>query len=436
MSKYGVTFDGFNIKTLDVILSEGRDRAQQMFGDSVDLTPTSPLYKILQVASAEDAELWKRMEDLYFGNFVSTAGGDNLSLLGEDIGVTRRHLFSEGNVTFTINNPQPERDYLIPEGTVVETGAASPVTFYTTEPVILTDAITSSDVSVCAFERGPSGNIAANDIVRINPIYAQFYLSLGGTTTVDVTNATAFTGGLDMESDEVYRNRLLGYPRNMWTVESARRAIMDVDGVVDAELFDPLGGVDVSQSYFNLFNYRERSYSSERRLGEPYFFDVVVAHEYVWPWHDNGTVKGVYERVHAALDLVRPIGIHPNILQADHIDVGVRAKVIIEAGHDQAALLASIKEQIASDIAKLKLGGDVLYSELMCAFKQQAAVLDVQNLHLRRCPPTFGRISFGDVPHQNMVVEAAAGENLVMGPREIPVFRLDSNLITIEVISR
>jgi hypothetical protein len=197
-----------------------------------------------------------------------------------------------------------------------------------------------------------------------------------------------------------------------------------------------LGGVDVSQSYFSLFGFAERAFSSERRLGEPYFFDVVVAHRFTWPWRSQAGIPGIFERVLAAVDRVRPIGIHPNIIQANHIEVGVQATVIIEPGYDSQALLASIKQRIATDVAALKLGGDVLYSQVMRAFVEQPAVVDVQNMHLRRCPAAFGRITFGAVPFQEMVIEAAAGENLVMGPTEIAIFRLDSDLIELEVVGR
>jgi hypothetical protein len=57
-------------------------------------------------------------------------------------------------------------------------------------------------------------------------------------------------------------------------------------------------------------------------------------------------------------------------------------------------------------------------------------------MHLRRSPPAFGRITFGAVPFQSTTLEAAVGENLLMGPREIAIFRLDSGLIDIEVVRR
>ncbi len=84
----------------------------------------------------------------------------------------------------------------------------------------------------------------------------------------------------------------------------------------------------------------------------------------------------------------------------------------------------------------LKLGGNVLFSQVMRAFVEQPGVIDVQNMHLRRCPAAFGRITFGAVPFQADVLEAAVGENLLMGPTEIAIFRIDSALIDLKVVPR
>jgi hypothetical protein len=435
MAGFGVTNEGFNLKGFDLILADSLDRARQMFGSTIDLTTTSPLRKILEVTGAEDAELWKRMEDLYYSNFVSTALGDNLDLLGEDVGLVRRQLFAGGEVTVKIGSPVPGRSYVLPEGTILVT--ASPVrSFYTTAPATLNAASPQVTLTVQAFASGPDSNIAANAIVGIDQVYQQIYLSNFGAATITVQNAQPFSGGELFESDDDYRARLLGLPRNLWTLESVRRAVLDISGVIDVLLFDPLGGVDVSQSYFNLFNFNQRLFSSERSVGDPYFFDIVVAHEFAWPWRTTGGVPGIFDQVSTAVDRVRPIGIHPNIVEANHIDVGVRAKVIIQGGYDPQALLASIKQRLATDIGALKLGGAVLFSQVMCAFVEQPGVADVQQMHLRRCPPAFGRITFGAVPHQTQVIEAAVGDNLEMGATELAVFRPDSDLIDFEVVTQ
>jgi hypothetical protein len=433
VAEFGVTAEGFVLKPVDVILSESFDRARSVFG-AVDLTSTSPLRKILETTAAEDGELWKRLEDLYYGNFVSTAVGDTLDLLGEDVGLPRPRLASAGTVTFTLGNPAPGRRYVVPEGTIVVT--AAPVqAFGTTVPLTLDATTKTAGVAVVAFEPGPAGDVAAGAIVGVDATYRSIFLADLAPATLAVTNKDPTSGGTRTEADDTYRSRLLGLARNLWTVESVAQAALGVSGVLDVVLSDPLGGVDVSQSYFDLFNFDRRAFGSERRVGEPYFFTVVVAHEFRAPWHTIGPVTGIFERVSAAVDRVRPIGVHANIVEADHIEVGVRATVVVRPGSDGVALLSAIRQRLTSDIGGLRLGGDVLYSQVIRAFVEQPAVQDVQGLHLRRSPAAFGRITFGAVPLQRVLAEAAVGENLVMGPTELAIFApggeaLDVTLVT------
>ncbi|WP_432828758.1 baseplate J/gp47 family protein [Dactylosporangium sp. CA-092794] len=433
MTDFGVTTDGFVVKPVDVILSESFDRARAVF-DSVDLTSTSPLRKILETTAVEDGEVWKRLEDLYFGNFVSTAIGDALDQLGEDAGLARANLASAGTVHFELTNAAIGRQYVLPEGTVVTT--ASGVTFGTAAPVILATGSTKADVGVVAFVPGPGGDVPDGAIASIDPAYQAIFLADFGTAKVTVTNKAATTGGTAAETDDVYRAKLLGVPRNLWTVDSVAQAALNVRGVLDVVLSDPLGGVDVSQSIFDLFNFDQRAFSSERRVGQPYPFSVVVAHEFRAPWRTIGSVTGIFEQVTAAVDKVRPIGVHANIVEADHIEVSVRATVVIQAGSDGPALLESVRQRLASDIGALRLGGDVLYSQVVRAFVEQPGVLDVQGLHLRRAPAAFGRITFGAVPQQTVLAEAAVGENLVMGPTELAVLAAGPDAFDLTVVTQ
>lgn len=422
MSDYGVTPDGFVLKSFDTILGESIDRARRAF-PGADLTSTSALRKILETAAAEDGELWKSLEDLYYGNFVSTAVGSTLDQLGEDVGLERDALASTGTVTVTVRDPDRGRTYVLPEGAVlVATFDDGVQAFGTTAAVRLTDRAPQADVGVVAFVPGPDGDVEAATIVAIDPAYQEIYLSDLGGATIEVSNGAPTSGGTGDEADEAYRSRMLGFPRNLWTVESVAQAALGVRGVVDVLLSDPLGGVDVSQSYFDLFNFGQRAFSSERRAGEPYFFSVVVAHDFRFPWRSTSTVPGIFEGVSAAVDAVRPIGIHATIVEADHIEVGVRATLVIEPGSDGVALLASVRRQLAEDISNLRLGGDVLYSQVVRAFVEHPGVRDVQGLHLRRSPAAYGRITFGEVPFQEVLAEAAVGESLVMGPTELATF--------------
>jgi phage-related baseplate assembly protein len=432
VTDFGVTPQGFVLKPFDAILSESLDRARSIF-PGADLTSTSALRKILETAAAEDGELWKRLEDLYYANFMSTAVGDALDLLGADTGLERASLISKGTVAVTLRDAEPDRDYVLPEGAILVTADA--VAFGTVAPVTLDEHTTTATVDVVAFEPGTGGDVDAGEIIGVDPSYAANFLADLGPASFAVTNPNPTTGGTGTEPDASYRNRLLGFARNLWTVDAVAQAALGVPGVIDVVLSDPLGGVDVSQSYFDLFNFDQRAFSSERRVGEPYFFTVVVAHDFRSPWHtDGGPVPGIFERVSAAVDAVRPIGIHPNIVEADHIEVGVRATLVVAPGSDGVALLSSVRQRLAGDIGGLRLGGDVLYSQVVRAFVEQPGVLDVQGLHLRRSPAAFGRITFGDVPFQQVIAEAAVGENLAMGPTELATFvagdALDVTVVT------
>lgn len=434
MAGYGITQDGFTIKGIDVIIGESMDRARQVFGDNVDLTATSPLRKILEMAALEDANLWKTMDDLYYSNFISTAIGNNLDLLGEDLGQPRQPLFAQGNVTIKIDNPVAGRQYTFPVGTILVT-ANPAISFGTLVPLTLSTSLPQASVAVQALQRGPNSNIPGQQITGIEQGYQDMYLSLGGTT-ITITQNQAFTGGEVFETDDAYRVRILGLPRNIWTLESVQSAVLALDGVTDVLVSDPLAGVEASQSYFSGFKFSERHFSGQRRVNETYFFDIVVAHLPAWPWETQGPVKGVYDRVRAATDLVRPIGIHPNIFEAVLVEVGVRATLLIEPGSDPQTLLAAIKQRIANDIGVFKLGNDVRFSQVVRAFTVQPGVIDVQNLHLRRYPGSdTNNLATGTTTSAVDAIEMAVGANVVMLPHECPVFRLDSTLISIEVKS-
>jgi uncharacterized phage protein gp47/JayE len=439
MADFGVTADGFVLKPVDVILSESLDRARAAFGADVDLTSTSALRKILETVAAEDGELWKRLEDLYYSNFISTAVGDNLDLLGEDAGLRRPFLRGTGSVRVTLaGTAVPGRTYVVPEGAIVvtSTSATGAIAFATTAPLNLDTIHPVADVGVIALDPGPGGNVAAAAIVDFEPAYRSTFITDLGGATLSLTNPAATTGGDAPEDDDTYRSRLLGLARNLWTTDSIVQAALGVTGVLDVVISDPLGGVDVSQSYFDLFRFNQRAFNSERRVGQPYFFTIVVAHEFRAPWRTTGPVPGIFERVSAAIDKVRPIGIYANIVEADHIEVGVRATVVTAPGSDGPALLAAVRQRLARDFGALRLGGDVLHSQVVRAFVEQPGVLDVQNVHLRRAPAAFGRITFGDVQFQRVLAEPAVGENLVMGPTELAILATSFEVLDVAVVTR
>jgi hypothetical protein len=220
-------------------------------------------------------------------------------------------------------------------------------------------------------------------------------------------------------------------------LETVRSVVKDVDGVRDCRVFDPLGGVDVSLSIFKLFAFGGRLFGTQRFPGTPYFFDIMAA---IYPglaWETEGTVRGVRDDIEDAIREVRPISIFPNLRLANNVLVGIRARIVIKSGHDKGAVAASIKEKLERRVNALGLGGAVLFAEVMRDCMEVTGVIDVQQLHLRRCPPLFATITFGrSESFQAQVIEMAVGENLPLLRDEIAIFEVDSQLMDLEVSDR
>ena len=213
--------------------------------------------------------------------------------------------------------------------------------------------------------------------------------------------------------------------------------MLNVDGVRDCRVSDPLGGVDVSLSIFDSFAFARRRFGQARFLGTPYFFDVLVAPQPGYAWETIGAVVGLHDQVAAAVDTVRPVGIFPNIRLADLVVIGVRANITTQPGIDLVAVGAALKGAFENRVAGLGLGGPVLASEVLRDFLNVSGVVDVQNLHLRRYPPTFGSIIFGDrAQFQGAAIEADIGANFSLTHNEIATFQYDSQLIDLQVSDR
>jgi uncharacterized phage protein gp47/JayE len=435
MTDYGVTPAGFVVKPFADILQAKLDLASSAFGPDIDLRSTSALRKILDIASAEDQEHWKALEGAYYANFISTATGDALDVLGDDLGLQRQNQQATGQVTFTLANAAPARSYTLPIGTLIET-AAPMIRFRTTATATLSSTQRTVTLPATAVLAGTSGNGPASAITQIDPIYAGHYLSLG-TATIAATNAAPFTGGDLLADDETYRAQLLRLPRTLFTVQAISATVLNLDGVRDCRVSDPLGGVDVSLSIFGSFVFDRRRFGQARFLGTPYFFDVLVAPEPGYAWETIGTVIGLRDQVAAAVDTVRPIGIFPNIRLADLVVVGVRANITTQPGMDLVAAGAALKSAFEQRVEGLGLGGPVLASEVLRDLLNVSGVVDVQNLHLRRYPPAFGSIVFGDREQfQGAPIEDDIGANLSLTSNEIATFQYDSQLIDLQVSDR
>ncbi|WP_428925822.1 baseplate J/gp47 family protein [Marinibacterium sp. SX1] len=433
MSEFGVTPDGFVLKSFVEIMDARLDLLREMFGDGVDVGPASPLRKLAEAAAYEDQDLWKAAEFQYYAGFMSTGSADALDLIGEEVGRSRRYLQATGAVAFTLQGAEPARSYRLPLGLLLSgANAQGPVVLRTLQGVTLSEDSDSATVPVVCLERGPERNLAAGEVTAVHPDYLP-RLSFGAAS-VTVANDAPVTGGELREDDSVYRARLIGLPRTVWTLDAVQAAARDVDGVRDVRLTDTNGGIDLTLGYFGDFEFATRPFAEPRPLGSPYFFDVLVAIEPGLDFDDVGSVEGIRSRVRQAIDPIRPVSIYPNIERASHVRIGARADILVRSGADPRQILAAIEDRLALRINALGLGRTVRFADVMVDMRSVPGVVDVQNLRLRKRPGQFGRVQFG--ARRELAgddVEVAIGANIALEPDEIAEFAIASDLLDVRL---
>jgi hypothetical protein len=433
---YGVTSLGFIVKPFQTILQEAYARAQLLFGPDVDLRSSSTVRKLLEVKCLEDALLWMQLDDVYHSSFVATASGQALDRLGTDLGLDRNHLQGSGLATFKLASSATKNCvFTLPPGTLVETAppgpGLDPIRFRLAEKISLVlhappDGSEQVISTVNAVLPGASGNIAAKTLARVNPTFAQRYLSFD-PAIVQVTNSSPFAGGDGFEDDSTYRRKLYSLPRSLWTVDAVRQTVLALDGVRDVVVYDPYGGLDKATSPFGDFCFNDQQFQAPRDITNPYYFTVRVAPQPGVLWESSGDIVGLKDEVLAAIQPIRPVSIFPTLAVADIVQIALRATLTLAPGADAANVLAALRSNIAAYIDSLRLGDAVLFAQVLRTLAEVPGVRNIQDLRLRRCPPRFGEIVCGqpakfgndaDISH----IEAPCGGDLVLAPTEVAVF--------------
>jgi hypothetical protein len=296
---------------------------------------------------------------------------------------------------------------------------------------------TEAQAAVVAFEPGPAGDLdptaeVAGDrpglIDAVDPddtaVAAEAELVASGVVTI--THTAPLTGGTLAWSDEDYRDLLLSYPRNVWTPDALRVAVSLVPGVRQVIVKDLYGGLDINHAIFGNFAFAERLFTEQRSIANPYFVTVLVAGEEAAIWDGPGQLA---ERVRAAVDQVRPVGIAPAIEQADQVGVGYRGRIVVDglpvtpdgpSPGAVAALVGRIEDRVRRYVGRLRIGEPVLFSEIMWSVMNEPGIVDVKDLRLVRYPPRLGRGHVGG--NEQWVAEVVdPGADIRIGASEVPV---------------
>jgi len=463
-ASFGVTTAGFLPKPFARLLAEKIALARQLIDPDLDLSPGSVIRKLLEISALEDARTWSALGAHYDDCFVASAAGRALSDLGAELGIPRPYLAASGTVNLTLKGALPAGigSITLPRGSRFLTPGGHRVALAAT--VVLSASLTTADVPVVSFDPGPVGNLdpTADDgpgtfpqrIDRFEPADAKLTemreadslaglgaeASATGTGLVKIKHTAALTGGDVRWPDSTYRALLLRAPRGLWSVDAISLAVSLVPGVRQVAVRDGWGGLDLSQSIFGDFDFIERLFAAERDLATPYYVSVLVAPTEAAIWDGPG---GLLASVQSAIRDVRPVGVFPEVLEADQLFVAVEADVItsgltlppgssaaVNASPAALALKDRLIERLHGVVDRLTLGEPVRCASVSHALMSEPGVVDVVHLRLVRAPRQLDRVG------STMDFDAAAqvlgqDENLNLTGDQIAVLVDRPDLLTV-----
>lgn len=453
-AQFGVTAAGYLPKPFTRLLAEKIALAQQVIDPAIDLSSGSVVRKLLEITSLEDARTWTALGAAYDDCFVTSATGRALSDLGAELGIARPFQCATGSVTLTVSGTVPAAvaPLTIPRGSRLTTSGGHRVALGST--VVINIGTTSVTAPVVSMDPGEIGNldptrddgsgghpqridrweVADAKLTALQEADVAAGLaadaSASGTGLIRIQHTASLTGGELPWDDVPYRTLLLRAPRGLWSVDAIAATVALVPGVRQVAVRDGWGGLDLSQSTFGDFDFIERLFAAERDIASPYFVRVLVAPTDAAIWDGPGGLRAAVE---TAVRDVRPVGIFPEVVEADQVYVAVQADVltggltlptgspdVVNANPAAVALKARLIERLHGVIDGLALGQPVRVAAVLHALMSEPGVTDVVHLRLVRYPREVDRMG------STMNVDAtpqvlARDENLTLAGDQIAV---------------
>jgi hypothetical protein len=439
--QFGVVQEGFIPKSFARLLAEKLALARSLLGDELDLGSGSVVRKLLELSALEDARTWAALGTIYDNSFVSSATGEALSRLGDELGLTRPHLEATGSVKLTLGGalPPSTAEVVIPRGARLLTPGGHHAA--TAERAVLSATTVDATVGVAAFFPGPEHNLdpatPAQKLDRLNPLdekLAELFALMASSNDafqITVDHTAPLTGGDLFWPDARYRELLLRAPRSSWRSDAIEIAVSLVPGVRQVQVRDAWGGLDIHQSIFGNFNFVERVFGSERDLGSPYYLAVLVAQTPAAIWEGP---DGLRTTVESAIEDLRPISIFPRVELAEQIGIGIAvdltvrglplpsgSRATVNASEPATALKQRLLARVRQYVDALGFGDPVRASEVTWALMNEPGVADVRRLRLLRYPAGFDAVDFGATPVAAGPEELDGGANVELQVNQVPV---------------
>ena len=333
-----------NILTISQLVQNILNTIQSKVNKVLDFTIGSVFVALAEAQGQTAMWLQSLILQVLAWTRAQTSTGSALDLWLAQFGFSRLPgVPASGSVTMGAN-VAPASPVPIPAGTTVQT--VTGVQFLTTQAATLEPGSTSVSVPVTAVLSGTTGNVAAGTIT-------QFVTAVPGIDTV--TNPTAFTNGVNPESDSAVRSRFVTYIASLQkgTKLAVTAAVL---------------GVQQGLTY-NLVEFQ-----TEAGVSALAYFYVVV---------NDGTgnpSSTLLQTIYNAIDAVKAAGIQFNVYGPTSVSANIGMAVTIAAGYQFSSVQSAIQTAVDQYIATLPIGGTLYWSQLYAIAYGVAGVVEVTNM--------------------------------------------------------
>ncbi len=345
----------------------------------LDLTVGSVLRAILEANASVALWLQWLIVQVLATTRLATSSGSDCDSFGADFGFIRLPaVAASGQVVFSRFTPSIAA--FIAVGTTVSVAGntnifqvvgdpSNPAYSAVTSGYSLAAGVSSLTVTVAASVAGSTANVQAGAISVIGT-------ALPGIDTV--TNVTAFTGGIDPESDVAFRTRFGNY-------------LASLSKATDIAIGAAITGIQQGLSYKIAENINQAG------AVQPGHFVVTV---------DDGSgapPASLLSVVQQAVDAVRPVGSSFAVQGPVVVLANVSLNLTTSTGASHSAAIAAVASAIEAYIASLGIGANLNYTRLAQeAYAASPSVTNVSSLLLNGgmadlTSPIFGVVRGGTV---------------------------------------
>lgn len=320
--------------TYEIILQAMQDEYEELTGTSPD--DASDIGIRLKVLASQLAHICRYADEQYMQVFPQTASGKYLDMHAQMRGLERKAAArSSGYLVFSRDKAE-SFEAAVPEGTLCAVRDEPEIMFATAEAAVIPSGETSVTVPALSCNGGTEANVRPDTVtLMITPPEG----------VSSVSNALPFTGGEDVESDDMLRWRLMRSMRevpNGANAASYRDAAMKFEGITACSVVPRARGRGT--------------------------VDVILASG------GHAPEDELLEAVSDALEESREIGTDLTVKGVTPVEVDVTVEVELRDGYDQNEAEETCENAVYSFFSALEIGESLDTKALLSSVYAAGAV--------------------------------------------------------------